>query len=793
MSLLFELRNVRKSFQIDDKATGTTRLEVLKIDHLVIPAGRLIAIIGKTGVGKTTLLNLLGGLDRPEASDEANPPEIWLSPSPEFHSYLGERINLAAVPDRQTLTSLSRLPRCVSHVFQSSYLLEASSVRLNLAIAREAAGQDDDPSTLKRALIQAQFDSADVDKTLNQRVLTLSGGEKKRVGLARAFSRDPFIIFADEPTSDLDPETAKGVINALKEWQRAGKEQRSVLWVTHDYELAQLADAILPIRQGRTLEVIPIERLSTQPAIRNEAIKRLVYTDDLTNTIISLPPACSGSLTAEEDSKRFTSSGSDSADAGAKPRIFWGHLGLWNGARLAAFEMFVPPQEENKKQFRWLVARILNRYSQRASALVILTLGLLSLLSLNTALQVRSYFTQEINDPRLRHVVVEGDVLQNEFPISDKALDTLECQLTSARPSRSVEGVSECQLTSARPSRLDERASFGRLTSASVIISRVADDDTAVGRPVDAQILRINEEEPITGALQVKNDAGETATLRQVLAKMGYPSVIVSRRLLERLAERNEGKSETLQRLQLKQNGHSVIFGVAGITDSLPTDRIYVFDGIISHKHHVDWMEEVDPRSVPGNHIPSYERIAVYFTKYDYNDRISVLDSRNYIFDRANVDKLKRLISITLRLDSLFTSLLIAVAVMVVLVNATLVRIYLQNNEKQLAVLLAHGVSDVLAVANMLAQIVTNWLFGMLFLGIVAVLALVGMVGLQRFGFLGTDFAAETSQFLTSESFLLSVWLAPLLTLGLLVIATVGFYFRWKSRLPSLAQILRRS
>jgi putative ABC transport system ATP-binding protein len=786
--IIFELKNVKKSFRINNpSASGTENnsglTQVLEIGHLSIPAGQLIAIVGGSGVGKTTFLNLLGGLDRPDSPTHCDPaPQINLSPPASVRQYLAGQVDLVTASREERAV----VSRHISYVFQSSYLLEAASVKLNLEIIREAAGTAAGPAALKEALQLAQFSSEEIDQKLAQRVLTLSGGEKKRVGLARAFVRDPFVILADEPTSDLDPKRAQEAIAALKRWVRDGKGARSVLWVTHDYDLAQAADAVLPIRNGHPLEVIPIDALPAGMS-RKEAIEQLVYgrlgIDDITkHRNVHQPNGGVDEVATHEVGGHPTNAPDRSIRLRAE---------IWNGARLAGYEMFAPSTEQDRRLW-WSPLRLIERYTQSASAVVILMLALLSLLSLAVALQVRSYFATEIGDPRLRHVVVEGDIKQSEFPILNAGLSKLDADIRKV-----VDGG------------LEGRFAFGRLTGSKVIISYADNDGKAVGRAIDAEILRVDPDEPITEVLPVKTGAG-TTTIRQLLEQVKYPGVIVSGRFLTRLAQAQRGADAQDQpklplikdqpkSLIMRHHGTEVAFSVAGIAENLPTDGQAVFDGIVSHEHHRAWMLEVKPDEVEPDpevahryRIPSFERVAVYFDGSNYDKVIGTLDAKLYLFDRANLYKLRRLISVANGLNNFLLLLLIVVAIVVWFVNAMLVRIYLQSNEKQIAVLMAHGAANTLAVVSVLVQVLASWLLSHCAIFLVVSLIVLVMMAVRSLTSAPDGWAEQFLQLIFSDNFILSAWLAPLLTLGVLVLATAVFYARWKCRLPPLAQVLRQ-
>lgn len=190
--------------------------------------GGITAITGPSGSGKTTLLNLLAGLDRPSTGDVT----------------LDDRsIGTLSERERAELRRAS-----LGMVFQSFNLVSVLSARQNVALpmalagvaARERNGRAD--KLLERFGLAVRAD---------QLPYRLSGGERQRVALARALANDPRVLFADEPTGNLDSKAGGVVLASLRE---IADEGRTVILVTHDQALADRADVLLRLRDGRLLE-----------------------------------------------------------------------------------------------------------------------------------------------------------------------------------------------------------------------------------------------------------------------------------------------------------------------------------------------------------------------------------------------------------------------------------------------------------------------------------------------------------------------------------------------------------
>ncbi|MFI1658728.1 ABC transporter ATP-binding protein [Streptomyces sp. NPDC020472] len=194
---------------------------------LVVPRGRLLAVMGRSGSGKSTLLRCAAGLERPTAG----------------------RVRIGGT-DLATLRAagLTRLRReRIGFVFQSLNLVSALNVRENVTLPLLLAGAREGRALDARAL--AALDAVGLADRAEDRPESLSGGQRQRVAIARALIDEPEVVFADEPTAALDPATAAGVLALLR---RAVDERgRTVVLVTHDPVAATWADEAVFLDRGR--------------------------------------------------------------------------------------------------------------------------------------------------------------------------------------------------------------------------------------------------------------------------------------------------------------------------------------------------------------------------------------------------------------------------------------------------------------------------------------------------------------------------------------------------------------
>ena len=199
-------------------------LTILDDISLAVSAGEAVAIVGRSGSGKTTLLSLLAGLDLPSAGDVV---------------LRGHSLAALSEDDRARLRAGH-----IGFIFQSFQLLPALTAVENVSLAAEIAGMADAGARATEAL-----DRVGLSPRTHHRPHQLSGGEQQRVAIARAFVTAPEILFADEPTGNLDAATGREVADVLFELR--ARASTTLVLVTHDERLAQRCDRGLRLDAGR--------------------------------------------------------------------------------------------------------------------------------------------------------------------------------------------------------------------------------------------------------------------------------------------------------------------------------------------------------------------------------------------------------------------------------------------------------------------------------------------------------------------------------------------------------------
>ena len=230
---MLQARQLSKEYQ-----SGDHRLAVLRDVSFTIPDGAFVAIVGPSGSGKTTLLGLLAGLDVPTHG--------------------------SVLLDGDDLTHLSEDRRAqlrgakVGFVFQSFQLIPTLTALENVQVPLELRGDAGAPARARELLARVGLGDR-VHHFPNQ----LSGGEQQRVAIARAFSNSPKLLFADEPTGNLDSETGARIVELLETLNR--ESCTTIVLVTHDLALARRAQRIIRLADGVVISDSPTDGL-TDPA-----------------------------------------------------------------------------------------------------------------------------------------------------------------------------------------------------------------------------------------------------------------------------------------------------------------------------------------------------------------------------------------------------------------------------------------------------------------------------------------------------------------------------------------------
>jgi putative ABC transport system ATP-binding protein len=220
-TLLLKLTNLSKTV-----TSGSDRLTILQGIDLEIKAGESVAIVGASGSGKSTLLGIMAGLD------SASSGEIYL---------LNSALHTLDEDQRAAVRAQG-----VGFVFQNFQLLPSLNALENVSLPIEISGQFSQREAKQQA--QVWLEKVGLGKRMHHYPRQLSGGEQQRVAIARAFAAQPKVLFADEPTGNLDSHTGEQIIELLFELNRAS--HTTLVLVTHDAKLAAACERCLTMSDG---------------------------------------------------------------------------------------------------------------------------------------------------------------------------------------------------------------------------------------------------------------------------------------------------------------------------------------------------------------------------------------------------------------------------------------------------------------------------------------------------------------------------------------------------------------
>lgn len=217
---MVELKNVGKVY-----GKGESSVHALKEVSLTIPDGKFVSVVGKSGCGKSTMMNIIGALDNPTEGE-----------------VIADGMDITKLSDDKLAEYRNKH---IGYIFQSFYLEPTFTVLENVAIPLTIAGMKKNE---RERLAQNAIDKLGLSDKTHKKASELSGGQKQRVSIARAIVHEPKVILADEPTGNLDSYNGAEVIKILQEIADSGK---TVVLVTHNIDDARKTDTIIELNDGR--------------------------------------------------------------------------------------------------------------------------------------------------------------------------------------------------------------------------------------------------------------------------------------------------------------------------------------------------------------------------------------------------------------------------------------------------------------------------------------------------------------------------------------------------------------
>jgi putative ABC transport system ATP-binding protein len=217
--MIIETKNLCKSFQV-----GSEKVQALKGVDLAVQKGEFLSIMGPSGSGKTTLMNIIGCLDTPTSGT--------------YH--LNNKLVNELDDDELAMIRNKE----IGFVFQSFHLLARNSALSNVLLPLKYAGKKE---TEAQIMAEEVLKKVGLTNRMNHSPSELSGGQQQRVAIARALVNNPSIIFADEPTGNLDTQTGNDVMNLFKELNEQGQ---TIILITHEEDIAMQSKRIINIKDG---------------------------------------------------------------------------------------------------------------------------------------------------------------------------------------------------------------------------------------------------------------------------------------------------------------------------------------------------------------------------------------------------------------------------------------------------------------------------------------------------------------------------------------------------------------
>ena len=222
---MIEVRNISKTY-----GKKKNSFQALKNVSFKIPKGASVAIIGKSGSGKSTLIHAMSGLDAPEEGE-----------------VLMDGVNILSMKQKDIDKFRSKK---MGFIFQSFFVQGNETCFENVSLPLEIA---EEPIFRRKEIIENSLKAVGLEDKIKTPARDLSGGQKQRLAIARAIANSPEIIFADEPTGNLDSITSAKIEKMLFEYNK--NSQATLLIVTHDEELAEKCDIRIRIKDGKVEQI----------------------------------------------------------------------------------------------------------------------------------------------------------------------------------------------------------------------------------------------------------------------------------------------------------------------------------------------------------------------------------------------------------------------------------------------------------------------------------------------------------------------------------------------------------
>lgn len=728
---LFQTSALRKSYR-DEEATGalvadepgTILRSRVDFGAIELPRGGIIALIGASGTGKTTLFNLLGGLDQPDPAENGDQPRILLNLDG------AEPVDICAHPER--------FPRArVGFIFQSGFLLKNAAAGLNLALPAIQQGRRPD-----RDGLAARLSTLDIpEQELDERAWKFSGGEAQRIAFVRSVAHDPDLIFADEPTSNVDYRKSVKIMGQLRDWVHNPQHPgRTLLWITHDVRLAAaIADAALVLHTKPRPINRPL-RLPGEPGRdheqRVETLERWTYNPaalqgDDPEPWTGISPPCGGVHIHPDTAAAPAVDPLPPMSREVRGRFARARVRLGAMLKIALSEVFSRHRAQKRDAVRRHVNPALSlgggaglrglpawlrAFGQGRAVLELALIMCLATAGLVILDLVDNHYERSISDPRNCHVVIKE--------LRDRSLENIDygdLRVLAGRPWRSDLTSQDAQLGAIpRATCVAGDAAYGRRDARGWGIAPAYQGECPSRASTYVRLLTADEYEPVwtetrlLALLDAAADAPAAADAAPTLAAQFDAKQVVDVDLvyITDYLERDLGAEDLGElvgdTLCLYDSTWPtpVQLKIGGIIDNIPSWERTQFSGYIPNYTYDAFR---DASATTGTLVEGYTHIALYFDGSHIDELEDYLTAQGYGFVKENLDKIRRLIATSETFKVIILGFLGVVAALLVLLTYTSVDNYLRSNEKSFALLRAFGMNLGFMAGVLIIEIAIGW------------------------------------------------------------------------------------
>lgn len=676
------------------------RAQTLRFRPFQIPREKVVALIGPSGVGKTTLLNIIAGIDPIQSGQDAARARLWTT------------------PDSQPVDLLDwdNYPRhLVASIFQRGYLLPSLSVGLNIAVPMALSGKEPSNAELQRYLQKVGFDEDQIPDLLIKRPWQVSGGQAQRVGIARAIARDPAVLFADEPTSNLDELNRDRVMDMIADWLGGSRDKsRSLILVSHDLDLvARYADTVLLLHECNALaqpgehdtgNVLNVGVSVCPSGLDAEGLRKLI---DASGEGRTLPMASSQSAPIagsikDTEGVRTVQSPKTVGQAQLVRKLVLSEMLSCRSVKQQSLQFSQAISLWDRPTSFASLLRF-GRSLREVTSIGVAFLSILVALAMSLALLSNfERFHAVVSDPQNCSLSVYAIRDQGALRFDAEVLQNL-----AQRP-WNTEMASEQRLPPKNEAQKRHSAAcdsgpaaFTRYDTTQVFFSTVEEDSTCARRQLDVSLLSTEQNDPILRVSEIIQPTGDLQqpglSIEDVFAKPIFQSrdfAFVTEDFLSRLAREGMDVGDSL--CLARGSGTPVVLPLAGVVDKLPGPRRLAYEVMLPQSTYLTFgFGRSGPSSPPPEAVLYYDQGDFFGGSQSGN--VSVYVQGKFGFELAQLEKSMKLVE-EARVSVIALAFLTSANMsLFVLITYASTLHFLRANAAQIAVLRTFGLDHRLA------------------------------------------------------------------------------------------------